>query len=289
MEIGTQFGLHPLALEDVVHAHQRAKVESYDEYLFIVLRAPQASHGERFELEQIAIFLGERYVISFQQRPGDSYDPVRERLRASRGRIREMGADYLVYALIDASIDAYFPVVDRFADKLDVLEDDITDTSGDETVEQIHEYRNELLLLRRSIRPLREALNALVRDPHALIGDDTRVFLRDCYDHAIQLFDLLDVYREMCAGLRDYQLSIASNRMNEIMKVLTLIATIFMPLSFLAGIYGMNFNTAEPGNMPELNMPYGYLGLWTVMAAVTGAMLTFFRRRGWLGRRRTRR
>jgi len=221
--------------------------------------------------------------VTFRQRAGDCFDPVRERIHTRRGRIRELPADYLAYALIDAVIDSYFPVVEQFADHLEALEDQVAMRQGPQIIDRIHEVRNDLLLLRRSIRPHRDALNELVRDEHPLISSETRVFLRDCYDHTIQLIELLEVYREICADLRDYYLSIVSNRLNEVMKVLTIIATIFIPLGFIASLYGMNFNTHLPGNMPELNWPYGYVGAVALMASVALGMLAFFWRSGWIG------
>lgn len=283
-KVGELLQLHPLALEDVMNVHQRSKVEPYSDHLFVVIRLVALAGPEHLESEQIGLFLGKNYVVTFQQWAGDCFDPVRERIRTNRGRIREAGADYLAYALIDAVIDSYFPVVEQFADQLDNLEDRIATQQDPGINERIHEVRNDLLMLRRSIRPHRETLNRLVRDPHPLIGEETRLFLRDCYDHTVQLIDLLEVYREMCSDLRDYYLSIVSNRMNEIMKVLTIIATIFMPLSFVAGVYGMNFNTGLPGNMPELNWPYAYVAVWAVMIVMTLGMLGYFWRRGWIGR-----
>ena len=251
--------------------------------LLLIVTRLVALIAEHLESEQISIFLGKNFVVTFQQRSGDCFDPVRERIRTSRGRIREAGADYLAYALIDAVIDTYFPVVEQFADHLDDLDEEVATRQTPTVTDRIHGVRNDLLLLRRSVWPHRDALNELVRDQHPLITDETRVFLRDCYDHTVQLIDLLEVYREMCADLRDYYLSLVSNRMNDVMKVLTIIATIFIPLSFVAGLYGMNFNTALPGNMPELNWPYGYVGAISVMVVIALGMLIYFWRRGWIG------
>lgn len=281
-QFGEVFHLHSLALEDVVNTHQRAKVEAYDDHLFIVVRI--ASYSEQqLETEQVSIFLGKDYVLTFQEdREGDCFEPVRQRLRQATGRIRSVGADSLAYALIDAAIDGYFPVVDHFADYLDALEDDITTHARPATIGKLHAIRNDFLLLRRCVRPHREALNELIRDEHPLIKNDTRLFLRDCYDHTVQLIDLLEVYRESCSDLRDYYLSIVSNRMNEIMKVLTIIATIFIPLSFIAGVYGMNFDTHSNWNMPELRWKYGYVFAWSVMLIVAAGLVGFIRRKGWL-------
>ena len=279
-QIGEIFHLHSLALEDVVNTHQRAKVEAYDDHLFIVVRI--ASYLETLETEQVSMFLGKGFVLTFQEdREGDCFEPVRERLRQANGRIRTAGADALAYAIIDASIDGYFPVVERFADQLDALEDDITTHARPATIGKLHAIRNDFLLLRRSVRPHREAVNELIRDEHPLIKSETRLYLRDCYDHTVQLIDLLEVYRESCSDLRDYYLSIVSNRMNEIMKVLTIISTIFIPLSFIAGVYGMNFDTHSSWNMPELRWKYGYVFAWSVMLIVAAGLFGFIWRRGW--------
>jgi magnesium transporter len=279
--IGELFGIHPLALEDVVNAHQRAKVEDYEEQLFIVAR--MMHNRGSFETEQLSMFLGERFLLTFQERQGDCLDPVRERIRKDSGKIRRMKPDYLAYAVIDTVIDSYFPLAEHLGDDLDRLEDDMIARYDPGLAHGIHTVRNELMLMRRTLRPHREAVNQLVRDPHRLVTDETRVFLRDCYDHTVQLIDLMEAYREMCVDLRDFHISLVSQRMNEIMKVLTLIATIFMPLSFIAGLYGMNFNPHLPGNMPELNWPFAYVGVLTVMAGVVIGLLIYFRRKRWIG------
>lgn len=280
--LGAMFGLHRLALEDVVNLHQRAKVEEYGEHLYIVLR--MVSPGRPLETEQLSLFLGRNFVLTFQERPGDCLEPVRERLRQSRGRMRETAADYLAYAIIDAVLDAYFPVVDDCGERLEELDERMSVEHFPEAMSVLHHVRGDLMLLRRAIRPLRDALVRLTPDPHALFRPETQLYLRDCFDHTVQLIDLLDTYREMCGDLRDFHLSAVSNRMNEIMKVLTIIATVFMPLSFIAGIYGMNFNTEIPGNMPELNWRYGYVLSLGVMLAVALSLVAFFWRRGWLSR-----
>jgi magnesium transporter len=282
-QIGKLFGLHPLALEDVVNVHQRAKVEEYDGHTFIVARMVELR--EHLETEQVSLFLGPNFVITFQERPGeDSIEPVRERLRKSRGRIRALGADYLAYAILDAVIDGYFPVLEQYGERLESLELEVTTSADRSLIGKIHDIKSDLLMIRRSIWPHREAFNGLVRDSSPLVKAETRVYLRDCYDHTVQLIDLVETYRELGADLRDVYLSSVSNRMNEIMKVLTIISTIFMPLSFIASVYGMNFNTEiSPWNMPELNWYYGYPFVLGVMATMTTGMLIFFRRKGWLG------
>jgi len=281
-EIGELFGLHPLAMEDVVNVHQRAKVDPYEDYLFIVAR--MLPSDPEHHTEQMSIFLRSRHVLTFQERPGDCLDSVRDRLRQNHGRIRKSGPDYLAYAILDAIIDAYFPTIERYADRLEALDAHLAKSISPTSMRGILEIRNDLLLLRRAVRPHRDAVNELIRDRHTLIQDETRVFLRDCYDHTIQLMDLLEIYREMCADLREFNLSLASNRMNEIMKLLTIISTIFIPLSFIAGLYGMNFQPNSMWNMPELRYRYGYPAVIAVMAVVSGSLLFFFWRRGWLGR-----
>ncbi len=286
-QLGSLFGLHALALEDVVNVHQRAKVEPYESQLFIVVRMPMLS--SHFESEQLSIFLGPNFLLTFQERSGDCLEPVRERLRKTSGQIRIGAGDYLMYAILDTVIDSYFPVVDSYVDRLDQLEVDVAAHQMPTTLEGIHEVRNELLLLRRSVRPHRDAVNELIRGEHPLISHETRLFLRDCYDHTMQLIDLLEVYREMCGDLREFYLSLASNRMNEVMKVLTIISTIFIPLSFITGLYGMNFDTSFPWNMPELRWPYGYAFVLGTIISVTAGMIAFFFRRGWIGDRWRRR
>ena len=279
-QLGQIFGLHRLAVEDVINVHQRPKVEEYEDRVFVVLK--MISLSPRLETEQVSLFLGSNFVLTFQERAGDSFEPVRDRLRRSRGRIRGAGSDYLAYALIDAVVDAYFPIVDRYGERMERMDELLSDGNAPNFMGVLHNTRGDLLVLRRAIRPLRDELSHLIRDAHMLITAETQVYLRDCVDHAFQLIDLLDNYREMCADLRDYYLSIVNNRMNEVMKVLTITGTIFIPLSFIAGLYGMNFNTNLPGNMPELNWPFGYLFALLMMAVVAGGLLYFFWRKGWL-------
>jgi len=233
----------------------------------------------------VARVLGPDYVLTFQERPGkDCIEPVRDRIRGNRGRIRGARADYLAYRLIDAVVDGYFPVLERYGELLEDLEEEVTVSVDRSLTSRIHQVKSDLLMIRRALWPHREAINTLVRDGCKLIDDETRIYLRDCYDHSVQLIDMVETYRELGADLRDLYLSSISNRMNEIMKVLTVISTIFIPLTFIVGIYGMNFNTEKsPWNMPELNWYYGYPLCWAVMAMVTAAMVAFFARKGWLG------
>jgi len=281
--IADLFHLHPLAMEDVVHVDQRAKVEEYDGTLFTVVRMVYCDGGD-LETEQLTLFLGKDFVVTFQERPGgDSLNPVRERLRKNSGKIRRSGPDYLMYALVDAVVDGYFPVVEKFGDKLDDLDAAVDDPRNRRTMKSIHDVRAGLLLLRRAAWPHREALQNLQRDTHELISADTRVYLRDCYDHVIQIIDVLETYREMCSDMRDLYLTGVGNRTNEIMRVLTIMSTIFIPLSFIASVYGMNFNTERSRfNMPELNWMYGYPFALAVMATTALGLVGYFLRKGWL-------
>jgi magnesium transporter len=283
-EIGKLFGLHPLALEDVVHVHQRAKVEEYGDTTFITARMVQLN--SHLETEQISFFLGKDFVITFQERPGkDCIDSVRERLRRGAGRLRSGGPDMLLYHLIDAVIDGYFPVLEQYGESLERLEEEATQNPSNEIVTKIHLVKTDLLTIRRSIWPHREMVNMLVRDENPQIKPETRLFLRDCYDHTIQIIDLVETYRELSADVRDLLLNSVSNRLNEVMKVLTIISTIFLPLTFIAGIYGMNFDPdTSPWNMPELEWYYGYPFALGVMAVITAGMIWFFRSMGWIGR-----
>jgi magnesium transporter len=287
-KIGEMFGIHKLALEDVVHVHQRAKVEGYEDHLFIVARM-LSSVDERVRTEQISLFLLPGIVLTFQEQKGDCLEPVRERIRKGKGRIRQAGADYLTYAIIDAVVDAWFPLLEDYGEMLEDLEDRILDVADKDTVAEIHRVKRDLLNVRRAIWPLRETINGLSRE-ESLVQKETLLYLRDCYDHVTQIIEIVESYRDMASGLMDLYLSSVSNRMNEIMKVLTVIATIFIPLTFIAGIYGMNFNPgASPFNMPELNWRFGYIAVWLLMLGVGGVMLLFFRRLGWLGGKKGRR
>jgi len=284
--LGSIFGLHRLALEDVLNLHQRPKAERFGEHLFVVARMPLTDEPGRLETEQLSLFLGKDFLISFQERPGgDCFDPVRTRLRAGKGRSRGAGPDYLAYALLDGVVDAYYPVLEACGDRLDALEDELFGRPAPGIAQRVHQVRRELLAVRRAVWPLREELATLVREPDELVADETRVYLRDCYDHVVQMIDLLETYRDLGAGLMEIHLSLLSHRMNEIMKVLTIIATIFIPLTFIVGVYGMNFDPdAGPFSMPELRWPWGYPAVMLFMAALAAGMLLYFKRRGWLWR-----
>ncbi len=285
-EIGKMFGLHPLALEDVVHLHQRAKVEEYGETTFITARMVQLN--DHLETEQICFFLGSNYILTFQERPGkDCIDNVRERLRRGVGKLRSGGPDMLLYHLIDTVVDGYFPVLEQYGERLERLEEEATLRPDNTVVNKIHVLKTDLLTIRRAIWPHREMINLLVRDENSEIKPETRLFLRDCYDHTIQIIDLVETYRELAADVRDLLLNSVSHRLNEVMKVLTIISTIFLPLTFIVGIYGMNFDTSvSPWNMPELEWYFGYPFAYCLMAMVTGGMLWFFRSKGWIGHKK---
>lgn len=284
-QLGKAFDLHSLALEDAVSTRHRPKAEDYKDTLFVVLR--MAAPDKRIETEQMSLFVGDGFILTLQEKPGDGFEPVRQRIRDPRSRLRVHGADFLAYALIDSVVDAFFPMLEQMGEKLDKLELDIMDNPQHEHVPDIHLLRRDLLTVRRTVWPMRELLNGLLRDEHPIITGTTQVYLRDCYDHTIQLMDSVDTNREILGGLIDLHLSAVNNRMNEIMKVLTVIATIFIPLSFVASLYGMNFDPqSSPWNMPELDWRFGYPFALLLMTVMAGGMLLFFRRRGWLGRSR---
>lgn len=290
-QFGELFGLHRLALEDTINAHQRAKVETYGEVLFIVLRMVFVGEQNigRCVTEQVSMFLGPNWLISFQEGlPGDCFNRVRGRLREGSGKMRTLGSDYLAYALIDAVIDNYYPALEVYALRLDDLEELVLDPSvGRAVMDHLHEVKADLLVLRRTIWPLRDALALLAREDHVRITDNTRLYLRDCYDHIVQVVELIETYRELTADLRDLYMSSISNRINETMRVLTIFSTFFIPLTFIVGIYGMNFDThggEMPLNMPELHWYWGYPMVWVVMIATSISMLVYFYKRGWIFR-----
>ena len=276
--LGRCFNLHPLVMEDILNTEHRPKLEEFPEHLFIVVKMLQfddASHEIR--TEQVSLILGRNHVITFQEQGGDVFDGVRERIRGAKGRVRKLGADYLAYVLLDAIVDNYFVILEKLGDQIEELEDQLIHRPAPATMQKIHHFKREMILLRKAIWPLREVISGLQRQEGGLISDATGAFLRDLYDHSIQILDTVETLRDILAGLLDLYLSSLSHRMNEIMKVLTLIATIFIPLTFIVGVYGMNFD-----NMPELHWKYGYFGLWGVMLVIGLLLLWFFRRKHWL-------
>jgi len=279
-QIGKNFELHPLALEDVSNTGQRPKYESYDDELFIIMSLP-VFHNSRISMEQISLFCGENYVISFHAGRNDPFEPVRKRLRTQTGKIRSRNSDYLLYALLDVIIDQDFPMLEEFGLQIEALEDAVMASPDKATLNAIHGLKRDMLLIRRMVWPHREIINGLARDEHGLFQDETRVYLRDCYDHTVQVIDLLETYRDMTAGLVDVYMSSTSNRLNEVMRVLTIIATVFIPLTFIAGLYGMNFKGDSPWAMPELGWYYGYPAVLLLMLIVVIWMLAIFRRKRW--------
>jgi magnesium transporter len=281
-QLGSVFDLHRLAMEDVVNVHQRPKVDAYKNHYFIVAR--MAELQDRLETQQLSMFLGTNFVLTFQETESNRFDLLRNRIRDKSGRIRKSGPDYLAYAILDSCIDNYYPVLEKYGEEIELLEDQVVIRPSSQIVSEIHEMKRDLLLLRRAVWPLREAISSLIREHSPLITDETRVYIRDCYDHTIQVIDLLENYRDIAGDLMEVYLSSVSNRLNEIMKFLTIFTTIFSSLTFIAGIYGMNFNTGHsPWNMPELNWRYGYFFALGLMAALAVVMLIYFRKKGWMG------
>lgn len=277
--IGELFDIHALALEDAVNVPQRPKSEAYEQhYLYITRMTMLRSASEDVDTEQVSIFLGRDYVLTLQERYGDIFDPVRDRIRAGAGPIRNSGADYLAYALIDTVIDGYYPVLERLGDRLEQLEELTLNRARKSVLRQIYDTKRQLLSVRRAVWPQREAVNTLIRDESPLVTPQVRVYLRDCYDHAVQVIDVTETFRELSGNLLDLYLSSVSMRTNDVMKVLTIMASIFIPLTFLAGIYGMNFE-----GMPELQLRWTYPALLLVMVAIGAGMLFMFWRKGWIG------
>jgi magnesium transporter len=271
------FGLHPLVIEDIVHTGQRPKIEDYGDYIYIVFTMlTYDDELKEIKGEQVSLILSENFVLSFQERPGDIFDLIRERLRNAKGRIRKMGADYLAYALVDAVVDQYFVILEKVGERIEELEESLTRNTKPETMQEIHRLKREMIYLRKSIWPLRESISGLEKSESALINKATLKYLRDVYDHTIQIIDTVETFRDMLSGMHDTYLTNISNRMNEIMKVLTIIATIFIPMTFIAGIYGMNFKF-----MPELVWRWGYLAVWVVLVSVALIMVVYFKRKKW--------
>lgn len=282
--LGIHFNIHPLVLEDILHTTQRPKIEDFEDYIYVVLRmfyydgiTNELDNDSEIISEQVSLVLGRNFVISFQEAGGDTFDPVRMRIKNSKGRIREMGTDYLAYSLIDSIVDNYFVILEKLGERIELLEDELLDNPTPDTLEELHVLRNEMIFLRKSAWPLREVSNNLLRGESPLLTKSTQIYIKDVYDHTIQVIDTIETYRDMLSGMLDIYLSSISNRMNEVMKVLTIIATIFIPLTFLAGVYGMNFKY-----MPELSWKWGYPLVWCIMASVGISMYFYFRKKKWL-------
>ncbi len=284
--LGERYGMHPLAMSDVVNFGQRPKADEYDdEALLVVLRMVRVTEEGRLDWEQVSLFLRAQSVVSFQERPGDCFEPLRVRLRGGRKQIRQSGADYLACMLVDAIVDGYFPVLEHFGEQLERLEAEILERPTSRALGDVYRIKRDLSAFRRAAWPLREALSQLIRDDESPLSDTARLYLRDTHDHVMQVVDVNETYRELASSLVDVYLSMLGHRTNEIMRVLTLVATIFIPLTFVAGIYGMNFDTAHPLNLPELGWRYGYLWFWGVSLVAAAGLLWMFRRLGWLGAR----
>jgi magnesium transporter len=276
-ELGERLGVHPLLLEDIMHIGQRPKLEDFGDYLFIVLQLlrPEGNEGA-VRAEQVSLILGRGYVVSLREGDGDAFGLVRQRLQQGQGRLRRLGADYLAYALIDTVVDGYFGVLEGLGERIERLEEQLVARPGPVTLTAIHQLKREMISLRRSVWPLREVAGRLERTGAPLIAESTALYFKDVYDHTIEVIETLESLRDTVSGMLDVYLSSVSNRLNEVMKVLTVIATIFIPLTFIAGVYGMNFQ-----HMPELSWRWGYTAVWVVMLAVAGAMLVYFKRKNW--------
>ncbi|MDY0165817.1 MAG: magnesium/cobalt transporter CorA [Thermoguttaceae bacterium] len=275
-ELGAAFGLHPLTQEDILNTHQRPKVEVFDDYVYVVVKMLDFRNGALL-IEQVSLIIGKGYVLSFQEQPGDVFDGIRERLRTAKGRVRRSGADYLAYSLLDATVDSYFVILEQMGETAAELEDRVLADPQESVHREIHLLKRQLATLRKAVWPMREMTAAMQRTESEVLAPSTAVYLRDLYDHSVQVLDAVETLRDILAGLTDIYLSSLSNRMNAIMKVLTMIATIFIPLTFIAGIYGMNFEF-----MPELHWKWAYPAVLGIMLLVTVGMLGFFRRKRWL-------
>lgn len=276
-KIGKHFGAHPLVLEDIMNTEQRPKMEDFGDYIFIVLKMLYYDDKiNEIVTEQISIIFGKNFVISFQEREGDVFNAVRERIRNSKSRIRKMDSDYLAYALMDAIVDHYFIILEKLSEKIENMEEELISEPRPKTLQAIHKLKREMIFLRKGVWPLREVISGLERLESSLIKKTTRIYLRDVYDHTIQVIDTVETFRDMASGMLDTYLSSVSNKMNDVMKVLTIIATIFIPLTFIAGIYGMNFEY-----MPELGWIWGYFLVWFIMAVIALSMVFYFKRKKW--------
>lgn len=275
-KIGKLFDIHPLTLEDIVNTTQRPKFEDYDDYVVSVMR--MVYYDTEIHSEQLTMVLRENTIISFQEvHGGDAFDLVRNRIRQPKGKMRKHGADYLYYALHDAVVDCYFNVMEKLGDQIELLEDELVEEPQRSTLNKLHHMKRQMIYIRKVVWPVRELINNIQRSETSLISASHEIYFRDVHDHAIRLIDTVETYRDLLASMMDIYLSSVSNKMNEVMKVLTIISTIFIPVTFIAGVYGMNFKY-----MPELDSPWGYGLTWAVMIAIMGSLVYFFRRKKWL-------
>jgi magnesium transporter len=277
-KLGNCYDIHPLVLEDIVNTDHRPKMEDFEKYIFFVLKMLYIDDKtQEIQSEQISLILGQNYVISFQEKVGDVFNAVRERIRKGKGRIRKMGSDYLAYSLVDAIIDNYFIILERIGEKVENIEQDVVSSPEPEILQKIYNLKREMIYLRKSVWPFREVINGLLREEPKLIKKGTHVYLRDLYDHTIQVIDTIETFRDMISGMLDIYMSSVSNKMNEVMKVLTIFAAIFIPFTFIAGVYGMNFQY-----MPELSLPWAYPAVWIVIIGVGVSLLLYFKHKKWI-------
>ena len=276
--------MHPLTLEDILNTDQRPKFEEYQNYIFIVIKIISYDKSiSEIVVEQVSLVLGKGYLVTFEEQPSTIFDDLRERIRTKKGKIITYGPDYLAYSMIDVIVDNYFTVLEKMGEEIEDLEEELVINPKTETIQSIHQFKREMIALRKSVWPLREVITKLMRQDSEYVDEKTIIYLRDVYDHTIQVIDTIETYRDLLSGMLDIYLSSVSNRMNEIMKLLTLIGTIFIPLSFITGLYGMNFDrSVSPLNMPELGWSFGYIYVWVVMLSVVFIMLFYFRRKKWI-------
>jgi magnesium transporter len=274
--IGKIYDIHPLTLEDIVHIDQRPKFEDFDHYVIAIMK--MISYSSQVDSEQLAIILSENTVISFQEpQGGDAFDIIRNRLRTSKGRVRKLGADYLAYALMDAVVDCYFTCIEKIGDKIEEIEEDIINNSDKKSLLELYHLKREMIYLRKQVWPLRDMINNMIRSETQLINPSTDIYLRDLSDHVTRIIDTVETYRDLLSGIMDIYLSTNANKMNEVMKVLTIMSSIFIPVTFIAGVYGMNFE-----NMPELKTLHGYYFIWGVMISIIVGLLIYFKRKKWM-------
>jgi len=277
-KIGKYFGVHPLILEDILNTEKRPKMEDFETYIYVTLKIlKQTDNSDKILSEQVSLIIGTNFVISFMESKDDIFDPIKERIRSGKGHIRKMGSDFLAYSLIDAIVDNYFVIMEKFGEKIEVMEEELVKNPTPGTLKSLHDTQRELMILRKSVWPLREVVNNMVRGESTLIHESTLIYLRDVYDHTIEVIDMIEGLRDMVSRMFDIYLSSMSNKLNEIMKILTIIATVFIPLTFIVGVYGMNFEY-----MPELKWRWSYPVIWVIMVFIGIYMMNYFRKRKWI-------
>jgi magnesium transporter len=277
-KVGKEFNIHPLVLEDILNTDQRPKIEDYDHFLFVVMKMLTYNNKEKSVVtEQISFIFGEGFIITFQETQGDIFDSIRKKIKLAKGSIRSYGADFLTYNLIDVIIDHYFTILEKIGEKIELYEEELINNPNQEIIREIYKVKRENIILRKNVWPLREVINKFEKTESKIIKKRTHLFLRDLYDHIIQIIDIIETFRDLVSGMIDLYLSSTSYKMNEVMKVLTIISTIFIPLTFIVGVYGMNFD-----NIPELKMKYGYYILWAVILSVSSLMIYYFKRKKWM-------